>query len=137
MASKILVVDDEIHIRRLIQINLERAGYEAIIAKDGIEALEMVATENPDLIILDWMMPLLNGIETLRRLKENSATQDIPVVMLTAKSSDEDIFKGWQKGADCYLTKPFNPMELLVFIKRILETKDDDYQEEDQKIYEI
>jgi two-component system alkaline phosphatase synthesis response regulator PhoP/two-component system response regulator VicR len=121
MAKRILAVDDERHIVRLIQVNLERAGYEVLTAGDGQQALEMVAKERPDLIVLDWMMPQLNGMETLKRLKANPATQDIPVIMLTAKSQDADVFKGWQSGVDCYLTKPFNPMELLTFVKRIFQ----------------
>src|ERR1035438_3821702 len=121
MAKRILGVDDERHIVRLIQVNLERAGYEVLTAADGQQALETVAKEHPDLIVLDWMMPQLNGMETLKRLKANPATADIPVIMLTAKSQDADVFKGWQSGVDCYLTKPFNPMELLTFVKRIFQ----------------
>lgn len=126
MAKKILAVDDEKHIVRLIQVNLERAGYEVVTANDGAQALEMVAADRPDLIVLDWMMPQLNGMETLKRLKANEATADIPVIMLTAKSQDSDVFKGWQSGVDSYLTKPFNPMELLTFVKRIFESLDED-----------
>jgi two-component system alkaline phosphatase synthesis response regulator PhoP/two-component system response regulator VicR len=121
MAKRILAVDDERHIVRLIQVNLERAGYEVLTAADGQQALETVAKEHPDLIVLDWMMPQLNGMETLKRLKANPATAEIPVIMLTAKSQDADVFKGWQSGVDCYLTKPFNPMELLTFVKRIFQ----------------
>lgn len=130
MAKRILAVDDERHIVRLIQVNLERAGYQVLTANDGQQALEMVAKERPDLIVLDWMMPQLNGMETLKRLKANPATQDIPVIMLTAKSQDADVFKGWQSGVDCYLTKPFNPMELLTFVKRIFEDLENPHDEE-------
>lgn len=129
MAKRILAVDDERHIVRLIQVNLERAGFDVVTANDGAQALEMVAAEKPDLIVLDWMMPQLNGMETLKRLKGDPGTENIPVIMLTAKSQDADVFKGWQSGVDCYLTKPFNPMELLAFVKRIfeeLESPDDD-----------
>ncbi len=129
MAKRILAVDDERHIVRLIQVNLERAGFDVVTANDGAQALEMVAAEKPDLIVLDWMMPQLNGMETLKRLKGDPETENIPVIMLTAKSQDADVFKGWQSGVDCYLTKPFNPMELLAFVKRIfeeLESPDDD-----------
>jgi two-component system alkaline phosphatase synthesis response regulator PhoP len=117
--KKILVVDDEKHVARLIQINLERGGYTTSIASDGTQALEQVANDPPDLIVLDWMMPKMNGMETLKRLRSNPATEDIPVIMLTAKAEDRDVFMGWQSGVDCYLTKPFNPMELLVFVERI------------------
>ncbi len=133
MAKKILAVDDEKHIVRLIQVNLERAGYEVMTANDGQQALDLVAQETPDLIVLDWMMPQLNGMETLKRLKANDATAEIPVIMLTAKSNDADVFKGWQSGVDCYLTKPFNPMELLTFVKRIFEDLENP-QDDDERI---
>lgn len=134
MAKKILAVDDEKHIVRLIQVNLERAGYEVMTANDGQQALDLVAQETPDLIVLDWMMPQLNGMETLKRLKANDATAEIPVIMLTAKSNDADVFKGWQSGVDCYLTKPFNPMELLTFVKRIFEDLENPQDDDDERI---
>ncbi|HIE52413.1 MAG TPA: response regulator transcription factor [Armatimonadetes bacterium] len=128
--KKILAVDDEKHIVRLIQINLERAGYDVVTAYDGLEALKKVEEEQPDLIVLDVMMPQLDGFETLKRLKANPATAEIPVIMLTAKSQDADVFRGWQAGVDCYLTKPFNPMELLSFVKRIFDSLEEMEQEE-------
>ena len=124
MAKKILAVDDERHIVRLVQVNLERAGYEVVTANDGKEALEKVAQENPDLVVLDVMMPYMDGFEVLQNLRRNPTTRDIPVIMLTAKAQDADVFKGWQSGVDCYLTKPFNPMELLSFVKRIFDSLD-------------
>jgi len=122
--KKILAVDDEKHIVRLVQVNLERAGYQVVTANDGKEALEQVAAENPDLVVLDVMMPYMDGFEVLQNLRRNPATRDIPVIMLTAKAQDADVFKGWQSGVDCYLTKPFNPMELLSFVKRIFDSMD-------------
>jgi two-component system alkaline phosphatase synthesis response regulator PhoP len=122
MAKKILAVDDEKHIVRLIQVNLERAGYEVVTAGDGKEALEKVKSENPDMIVLDVMMPYMDGFEVLRTLKADQATRDIPVIMLTAKAQDADVFRGWQSGVDSYLTKPFNPMELLSFVERIFQS---------------
>jgi two-component system alkaline phosphatase synthesis response regulator PhoP len=119
---KILAVDDEKHIVRLVQVNLERAGYQVVTANDGKEALEKVAQENPDLVVLDVMMPYMDGFEVLQNLRRNPSTRDIPVIMLTAKAQDADVFKGWQSGVDCYLTKPFNPMELLSFVKRIFDS---------------
>ncbi|MCE5315245.1 MAG: response regulator [Armatimonadota bacterium] len=124
MARKILACDDEKHIVRLVQVNLERAGYEVVTANDGKEALQKVAEENPDLVVLDVMMPYMDGFEVLQNLRRNPATRDIPVIMLTAKAQDADVFKGWQSGVDCYLTKPFNPMELLSFVKRIFDSGD-------------
>ena len=128
MPRKILTVDDEKHIVRLIQVNLERHGYEVVTAYDGREALQKVEEENPDLVILDVMMPYMDGFEVLQNLKRNPSTRDIPVIMLTAKAQDADVFKGWQSGVDCYLTKPFNPMELISFVQRIFKSMDaDDY----------
>jgi two-component system alkaline phosphatase synthesis response regulator PhoP/two-component system response regulator VicR len=118
--AKILAVDDERHIVRLIQVNLERAGHQVQTAGDGREALDRVASERPDLIVLDVMMPYMDGFEALGHLKRDPATRDIPVIMLTAKAMDSDVAHGWRSGADCYLTKPFNPNELLYFVKRIL-----------------
>ncbi|MCX6361192.1 MAG: response regulator [Armatimonadetes bacterium] len=129
MAKKILAVDDERAIVRLVQVNLERAGYEVVTAYDGREALEKVASESPDLIVLDVMMPYMDGFEVLETLKKNPETRDTPVIMLTAKAQDADVFRGWQSGVDCYLTKPFNPMELLAFVKRVFKSLEDDTSE--------
>ena len=119
---KILVCDDERHIVRLIQVNLERQGYSVVTAFDGKEGLEKVRSEKPNLVVLDVMMPYMDGFEVLQNLKKNPSTRDIPVIMLTAKAQDADVFRGWQSGVDCYLTKPFNPMELLTFVKRIFDS---------------
>ena len=122
MPKKILAVDDERHIVRLVEVNLQRAGYEVVTAYDGREALEKVKSENPDLIVLDVMMPYMDGFEVLKHLKADPETAEVPVIMLTAKAQDADVFRGWQSGVDCYLTKPFNPMELLTFVKRIFDS---------------
>lgn len=121
MAKKILVVDDERHIVRLVQVNLERAGYEVVTAFDGKEAVGKVKEINPDLIVCDVMMPYMDGFEVLRTVRADQETREIPFIMLTAKAQDADIFKGWSSGVDAYLTKPFNPMELLAFVKRIFQ----------------
>lgn len=133
MAKQILVVDDERHIVRLVEVNLERVGYDVISAYDGIEAIEKVKAQMPDMIILDVMMPRMDGFEVLKELRSDSETKDIPVIMLTAKAQDADIFKGWSSGVDSYLTKPFNPRELLAFVERIfqsLEHPPDEYDTE-------
>jgi len=132
---RILVVDDERHIVRLVQVNLERAGYQVVSAFDGKEALKKVDSEQPNLIVLDVMMPHMDGFEVLKRLRGNAATKNIPVIMLTAKAQDADVFRGWASGVDCYLTKPFNPMELLTFVKRIFESYDE--MERGDKTYEV
>lgn len=132
--AKILAVDDEKHIVRLVQVNLERAGYEVHVAYDGREALEKVPQVNPDLIVLDVMMPHMDGFTVLKTLKQNPDTRDIPVIMLTAKAQDADVFKGWQSGVDSYLTKPFNPLELISFVQRILDAKSGG---EDTDVYQL
>ena len=125
MARKILVVDDERHIVRLVEVNLQRHGYEVVSAFDGVEALEKVKSEKPDMIVLDVMMPRMDGFEVLQNLQADSSTSDIPVIMLTAKAQDADIFKGWQSGVSSYLTKPFNPRELITFVERIFQSLED------------
>lgn len=121
MPSKILVCDDERHIVRLIQVNLERQGYTVVTAYDGKEGLEKIRAEKPDLVVLDVMMPYMDGFEVLKNLRREADTDSIPVIMLTAKAQDKDVFEGYHYGADMYLTKPFNPMELVTFVKRILD----------------
>src|SRR5690606_17392529 len=110
----------------------KKAGYEVTTANNGREALEAVALSAPDLIVMDVMMPEMDGFAALQKLKENSATSNIPVIMLTAKAQDADVFKGWQSGADLYLTKPINPAELLTCVERILSSK-----EEEEDTYDI
>lgn len=118
---KILVCDDERNIVRLIQVNLEKEGYNVVTAFDGKEGLEKVASEKPDLLVLDVMMPYMDGFEVLKHLRREQATEGLPVIMLTAKAQDKDVFEGFHYGADMYLTKPFNPKELISFVKRILQ----------------
>ena len=113
----ILVVDDEKEIRNLIEIYLKNEGYEVIKARDGEEALEILEKEDIHLIILDIMMPKIDGIEVCKRVRENLS---IPILMLSAKSEDMDKIQGIMTGADDYLTKPFNPLELSVRVKAIL-----------------
>jgi len=135
MPKKILAVDDERHIVRLVQVNLERSGYEVVTAFDGKDALEKVASEQPDLVVLDVMMPYMDGFEVLQNLRKNQSTRTLPVIMLTAKAQDADIFKGWQSGVDCYLTKPFNPLELISFVKRIFKSLEEG--EDGEKVYDL
>lgn len=123
---KILVCDDERHIVRLIQVNLERQGYQVVTAYDGKEGLEKIKAEKPDLCVLDVMMPYMDGFEVLKTLRRDPATEALPVIMLTAKAQDKDVFEGYHYGADMYLTKPFNPQELVTFVKRIAQGGSDD-----------
>lgn len=135
MAKRILAVDDEKHILRLVEINLQKAGYEVVTASNGREALEAVKLQRPDLIVMDVMMPEMDGLEALQHLKNDESSASIPVVMLTAKAQDADVFQGWQSGADLYLTKPFNPLELLTFVRRILDTQGE--TEKSDKSFEV
>lgn len=113
----ILVVDDEPPIVRLVKAKLRVDGYEVLTANSGEQALQALETESPDLVVLDVMMPDMDGFETLRRIRKNN---NVPVVMLTARGSDMDKLKGLQSGADDYITKPFNPDELEARIAAIL-----------------
>lgn len=117
MASKILVVDDEKEIRNLIEIYLKNEGYTVIKASNGEEALEVLEKEEIQLMILDIMMPKMDGMEVCRRVREYL---NIPILMLSAKSEDMDKIAGIMTGADDYLTKPFNPLELSVRVKALL-----------------
>jgi len=123
--KRILAVDDEIHMTKLISLHLEKAGYEVSVASDGAQALEVIDEADPDLVVLDIMMPILDGWGVLKALKEDDARASIPVIMLTSRSQDADIARGWQEGVDSYLTKPFNPLELVTLVRRILEEDED------------
>jgi len=119
MATKVLVCDDERHIVRLIQVNLEKAGYTVVTAYDGKDGLEKIKAEKPDMVVLDVMMPYMDGFEVLKSLRRDPEFMALPVIMLTAKAQDKDVFEGYHYGADMYLTKPFNPIELVTFVKRL------------------
>ena len=120
MRKRILAVDDQRHVARLVQLHLERAGYEVALAYDGPEALQKVRECRPDLVILDVMLPKMDGFEVLRRMKEDPETERIPVIMLTAKSESDDALQGYERGAQWYLGKPVDPVELLTFVKNVL-----------------
>ncbi len=113
MAYKILVVDDEPTIVRLMEFILARQGHEMLVAVNGQEALEKVRLHAPDLILLDIMMPRIDGYEVARTLRADPATADLPIIMLSAKAQEEDIRKGMDVGVDEYVTKPFSPEHLV------------------------
>ena len=119
---RILAVDDEPNIVRLIQVNLERHGYQVETANNGVQALEKIRANRPDLVVSDVMMPEMDGFELLSTIKRDPALEDLPIIMLTAKTQDKNVMEGYSRGADMYLTKPFNPAELLAFVKRILQS---------------
>ncbi|WP_226656377.1 response regulator transcription factor [Pseudalkalibacillus hwajinpoensis] len=118
MAQKILVVDDEMSIVTLLQFNLEQAGYEVVTAEDGAEALEVVEAEKPNCIILDLMLPEMDGLEVCKELRQRHI--HTPVLMLTAKDDEFDKVLGLELGADDYMTKPFSPREVVARVKAIL-----------------
>jgi len=120
MAHTILVVDDDPGVVRVVEINLTQEGYQVRTAGDGEEALASIAQAPPDLIVMDVMMPRLDGFETLKRLKGDPATAEIPILMLTARAQDEDVFEGYGTGAQWYLTKPFDPVELRRVVRHLL-----------------
>jgi two-component system alkaline phosphatase synthesis response regulator PhoP len=122
--AKILIIEDEKPITELLEYNLKQNGYFVEIAHDGEEGLQKILDINPDLVILDLMLPKLDGMEICRRVKGNSNTQSIPIVMLTAKTEEVDRIVGLEMGADDYVTKPFSVRELILRIKAILKRAD-------------
>jgi len=121
MKERILVVDDEPDAVELVAFSLQQAGFDVATAEDGAEALRQVQANPPSLIVLDLMLPEINGLEVCRLLRRNPATATIPVVMLTAKAAEIDRVVGLELGAEDYLTKPFSPRELVLRIRRILD----------------
>jgi two-component system phosphate regulon response regulator PhoB len=120
MAASILVVEDEPAIQELITVNLEQAGFISRRAISAELALELVRNELPDLVLLDWTLPGMSGIEFARRLRANRRTQGLPIIMLTARTSEDDKLVGLDTGVDDYVTKPFSPRELNARIKTVL-----------------
>lgn len=126
MSKRVLVVDDDPPTVRMIQLALEREGMDVATAANGAECLLAVESDQPDLVILDVMMPVLDGFETLRVLREKEETKHLPVIMLTARREDRDVLRGWMSGVDLYLTKPFQMDELVTAASRILEVAGED-----------
>jgi DNA-binding response OmpR family regulator len=121
--GKVLVVDDEVYILHILDFSLGAEGFEVITAADGEQALAKARAERPDLIVMDIMMPRLDGYETCRRLKSYPETREIPVLLLTARGREEDRQKGIDCGADDYITKPFSPNKLIRRVSGILGIK--------------
>lgn len=116
----VLVVDDEPAIREMILVALEMADYDCMEAADALEAHALIIDKQPDIILLDWMLPGTSGIELARRLKKDETTADIPIIMLTAKVEEDNKIRGLEVGADDYITKPFSPRELVARLKAVL-----------------
>ena len=120
MAHRVLIVDDEPHMLRLTELSLKKGGFEILIGRNGREALEIAAREHPDLIVMDVVMPELDGLAALRQLKENPVTAAIPVIMLTMRGQTVARQQAAESGAAIYITKPYSPSQLLAEAKRIL-----------------
>lgn len=123
--GKILIVDDEEHIVELIKFNLENVDYQVITSYDGESAIDLVKKESPDLVILDLMLPGMNGIDVCREIKEDKETSNTAIIMLTARSSETDKITGLEIGADDYITKPFSIKELIARVKAVLRRSND------------
>ncbi|MFH0941087.1 MAG: response regulator transcription factor [Candidatus Omnitrophota bacterium] len=120
MKEKILIVEDEKDIVKMLDYNLKKEGFRALSVHDGEDALDLANREHPDLVILDLMLPGMDGLEVCKALKKESKTASIPIIMLTAKSQESDKVIGLELGADDYVTKPFSPRELIARIKAVL-----------------
>ncbi len=116
----ILIVEDEPDLVPLLTYNLEREGFRTIVARDGEEALLTAKEQLPNLILLDWMLPLVSGLEVCRQLRRNPGTRETPIIMLTAKGEEDDRVRGLNSGADDYITKPFSPAELLARVRAVM-----------------
>ena len=120
MTNRILVVEDEAAIREMVGFALTRAGFEVDEAADATEARGRIFEHRPDLLVLDWMLPDVSGVDLARRLRREEATSDLPIIMLTARGEEEDRIRGLEVGADDYVTKPFSPRELVARIRAVL-----------------
>jgi DNA-binding response OmpR family regulator len=117
---KVLVIEDEPDLLEVIQYNLEREGHKVVVCRNGEQGLSRIRTDNPDLVILDLMLPGMDGVEVCRQVKSDPVTRAIPIIMVTAKSEESDIVLGLGIGADDYITKPFSPRELVARVKVVL-----------------
>jgi two-component system alkaline phosphatase synthesis response regulator PhoP len=135
--SQILVVDDEEDLLELVRYNLAREGYRVQGVTSGEDALKAVRRQAPDLIVLDWMLPAVDGLEVCRRLKGDPKTRDIPIVMLTAKGEESDMVAGLERGADDYIAKPFSPRVLAARVKALLRRKESRDKDEKETTIDV
>ena len=129
MQPYILVMEDEDALATLLQYNLEKEGYDVTVAADGEEGMLQIDERQPDLVLLDWMLPKLSGIEVCRRIRGKAETRNLPIIMLTAKASEIDRVLGLEFGADDYVTKPFSPRELMLRVRNLLKRKESSKEE--------
>jgi two-component system, OmpR family, phosphate regulon response regulator PhoB len=120
MTARILIVEDEPAIRELLSVNLRHSGYDVTQAGDSLSAQKSIAAHLPDLLVLDWMLPDIPGIDLAKRLRQQARTRDLPILLLTARAQESDKLSGFDAGADDYLTKPFSTRELLARVKALL-----------------
>jgi two-component system, OmpR family, alkaline phosphatase synthesis response regulator PhoP len=135
--ARILIVDDEEDILELVRFHLTREGYDTVCVESGEKALRLAAKEPFDLLVLDLMLPGLDGLEVTQRLKHESSTQSLPIVMLTAKGEEADIVTGLELGADDYIPKPFSPRVLIARIKAVLRRKGRDRSDKTEEVLQI
>jgi len=120
MQPNILIVEDEAALVELLTYNLQKAGFRTAVARDGDEAMLAVEETRPDLVLLDWMLPYVSGIEICRRLRRDTDTRDLPIILLTARSEEDDRVRGLEAGADDYVIKPFSPTELVARVRAVM-----------------
>src|SRR5579871_4683347 len=120
LKPQVLIVEDEAALATMLRYNLEKQGFRVEEAADGQEALTKIAESQPDLVLLDWMLPVMSGIEVCRQIRRRGATRDLPVIMVTARTEDQDAVRGLNTGADDYITKPFNMEALLARMRALL-----------------
>jgi two-component system phosphate regulon response regulator PhoB len=130
MSATILIVEDEPPLIEVLRYNLESEGFTTLIATDGEEALLLATEQSPNLIILDWMLPEMSGVDVCRRLRGHKETKSVPIIMLTARGEERDKIYGLDAGADDYVVKPFSPSELIARIRAILRRTNPDFFED-------
>ena len=124
--TTILVIDDERAIREMVVMALEKEGFSCLEASDAHKAESLINESAPDMLLLDWMMPGINGVDFTRKLRRHDETRELPIIMLTAKTEEEDLIRGLESGADDYITKPFSPRALIARIQALLRRSNDD-----------
>ena len=120
LKPSVLIVEDEAALVELLSYNLEKNGFRTSIARDGEEAILAIAETKPDLVLLDWMLPYVSGIEICRRLRRDPETRELPIILLTARGEEGDRIRGLDSGADDYIVKPFSPSELIARVKAVI-----------------
>jgi len=121
--ATVLVVDDDPVILKLLEVNFEMEGFTVLVARDGQEGIDVARGERPDVVVSDIMMPKLSGLELVSELKGDAGTSDIPIILLSAKAQNADVRSGLEAGADDYVTKPFEPLDLVDRVNRLLEAR--------------